>query len=245
LILFSKLKLRIYKLKIRLTTPKISSLGRRTLISFGNQSRFHFFQIASHYLQANRLSGYYLEFGSHQGATFRMALNILGTYTNSTYKISKFISFDSFEGMPEPSKIDRSKLFKKGMNLTSLGQFKKMIKKDLHRSIIVKGFYNKSLPNYKLPEGDRVALAYIDCDYYDSTREVLDFLSNYLTHGLILVFDDYDCYYADPLRGQRLAFSQFRVKVERNFTFVDFFKLSSGGQAYIVLEKSKMGEGIE
>lgn len=80
----AKTKLMIYKLKIRLTSPKISKLERRALKSFAGQSRLNFFNAASHFLQTNRLSGYYLEFGSHEGLTFRLALNILGKYTNST-----------------------------------------------------------------------------------------------------------------------------------------------------------------
>ena len=242
---FRKIKLQSYKLKIRITSPKISKLERRALKTFGGQSLLNFFNAASHFLQTNRLSGYYLEFGSHEGNTFRMALNILGKYTNSTYKISKFYSFDSFEGMPESSEIDRSKLFKKGMNLTTLDSFKKIVKKDLHRSIIIKGFFEDTLPNFRLPNEDRVALAYIDCDYYDSTKQVLDFLSNYLSHGLIICFDDYDCYYADPLRGQRLAFKQFQDQVEKNFSFVEHQKTLTGGQSFIVLEKVKMGKAIE
>jgi hypothetical protein len=69
----------------------------------------------------------------------------------------------------------------------------------------------------------------MDCDYYDCTKQVLDFLSNYMSHGLIIFFDDYDCYYADPLIGQRVAFKQFQTQVEKNFTFVEHLKNLNGG----------------
>lgn len=143
--------------------------------------------------------------------------------------------------MPESSEIDRSKLLKKGMNLTTIDSFKKIVKKDLHRSIIINGFFEDTLPNFKLPNEDRVALAYIDCDYYDSTRQVLDFLNNYLSHGLIICSDYYDCYYADPLRGQRLAFKQFQDQVEKNFSFVEHLKNFKWGAVINSFRKSKNG----
>ena len=57
----------------------------------------------------------------------------------------------SFEGMPEPEGIDKQKIWEKGLNTTSIEDFKKMfIEKDLHRMKIVKGFYNEVLKDFKL-----------------------------------------------------------------------------------------------
>src|SRR5580700_6021080 len=64
---------------------------------FSLKARHEFFQAAQYYLQINRIDGAYLEFGSHEANTFRMALNTLGTY-NRPNKITHFYAFDSFEG---------------------------------------------------------------------------------------------------------------------------------------------------
>lgn len=203
---------------------------------------FQFFQIAQQYLCVNRINGIYLEFGSHTLNTFRMALNTLGSYGQPNY-IHKFIAFDSFEGMPSPEGIDRQSIWRTAMNRTPIDSFYKILKKDLHRIEAVKGFYQNSLPFYNFPKNQKVALAYIDCDYYSSNVEVLNFLRDKLSHGTILAFDDWNCYYGDPLRGQKLAFSEFKKNLEGSFHFEEF-KAFSLGMSFICLESRKMGQVV-
>ena len=225
----------IYKIKI-LKAPKITPLRRGTKKEYPLLERYRFFQSAQFFLQVNRFDGIYLEFGCHQVGTFRMALNTLGSH-NKPNKIKKFIAFDSFEGMPEPEGIDQQKIWKKGMNYTSLEKFKRITRKDAYRVEAVKGFYCDSLKAYKFSKEDKVALAYIDCDYYSSTIEVLNFLANKISHGSLIAFDDWDCYYGDPRRGQRKAFSEFRERLKTKFSFEKFRSIGTGGTSFICLEK--------
>jgi Macrocin-O-methyltransferase (TylF) len=125
-------------------------------------------------------------------------------------KISHFYAFDSFEGMPEPIGIDRQKIWRKGMNLTTLDTFKAICKRDLHRITIVPGFFSESLPSMKWNDDHRIALAYIDVDFYRSAKEALAFIADKLQHGSIIAFDDWNCYYADPIRGERRAFAEWQ-----------------------------------
>ena len=46
-----------------------------------------------------------------------------------------------------------------------------------------------------------IALAYIDCDMYSSTKTVLEFLLPRLKHGRTLAFDDYFCWADDRVSG--------------------------------------------
>jgi len=51
----------------------------------------------------------------------------------------------------------------------------------------------------------KVALAWIDCDLYESTVPVLDFLTDRLSVGTVLVFDDWRCFRNLDDYGQRKA----------------------------------------
>ena len=210
---------------------------------YGLKVRLNFFRRAQYYLQTNRIDGVYVEFGSHEVNTFRMALQTLGLPFKPN-KIEKFYAFDSFMGMPEPEGIDKQKIWKKSMNFTSEEKFKNIVKRDLYRVITVKGFYENTLPKYNWPEKDRIAMAYIDCDYYKSTKECLNFIKDKLQHGSLIVFDDWNCYYSDPQRGQRLAFYEFKTELLDKKLFIEFSDIESGGQAFIVLDTEKIGKDI-
>lgn len=219
---------------------KITPLPKKINNEFSLNERLRFFKSASYYLQANRIDGVYMEFGCHEANTFRMALNILGKF-NQPYKVTKFIAFDSFEGMPEAKNIDKQKIWRKGLNSTTLEQFKTIIKKDIYRVELVKGFYEDSLKKYKMEQDYKICLAYIDCDYYESTRSVLNFLEDKITHGSIIFFDDWNCYYCDDSRGQRKAYSEFKERNKEKFIFNEFYTTKTGGKSFIINEINKIG----
>jgi O-methyltransferase len=222
---------------------KITSIPKKFHKNFGLKVRYDFFKRAQYYLQTNRINGVYLEFGSHEANTFRMALNTLGL-PNKPNHISKFYAFDSFEGMPEPEGVDKQKIWRRGMNRTSEERFLNIIRKDLHRAKAVKGFYNITLPNYKFENNEKFALAYIDCDYYSSTSTCLKFIKNNMQHGCLIAFDDWDCYYSDPMRGQKLAFSEFEKELVKTHKFETLCDIASGGKCFVALEINKIGKNI-
>jgi hypothetical protein len=79
------------------------------------------------------------------------------------------------------------------------------------RLVTVKGFYERSLTpalrDRLLPQ--KAAVIYIDCDLYASAAVVLDFIVPFLQEGTVIVFDDWNCYYANPDRGERRAWREF------------------------------------
>ncbi len=88
--------------------PRISRIpwqGRRT---FAFDSRWRFFRSVEAYLQLNRFSGSYLEFGSHTLNTARIALNTLGQH-NIPAPVTHFFLFDTFAGMPTPTGVDQQR----------------------------------------------------------------------------------------------------------------------------------------
>ena len=66
----------------------------------------------------------------------------------------------------------------------------------------------RELANRLLPR--KAAIVYVDCDLYESTVPVLAFVVPFLRAGTIVAFDDWNCFMADPARGQRRAWREFR-----------------------------------
>jgi len=205
------------------------------------KDRLTFFERAELYQRTNFISGVYCEFGVHTAQTFRMALNTLGQHRKRSTSCDHFYAFDTFGGMPEPSGIDRSRRWKKGVNATTENEFRRLVEPDLFRVSLVPGLFSESLPSFHFPSGSSVSLAYIDCDYYQSTAEVVEFITPYLRHGSIVAFDDWDCYYYDPRRGQQRACMEWRENNQGNFELVEFVKIGASGMSFVFLEKDKIG----
>src|SRR3989442_595986 len=67
---------------------------------------------------------------------------------------------------------------------------------------VVPGFYDQSLtalPPEEVPSN--IALAYVDCDMYSSSKTVLEFLLPRVKHGMIIAFDDYFSWSASQISG--------------------------------------------
>lgn len=103
------------------------------------------------------------------------------------------------------------------------------------------GFYSDSL---KAPTTRKAALVHIDCDLYQSTVEVLDFLerSDALQDGCVVMFDDWNCNKASPYFGERRAFREFLERQDR-YTASEFFTYGFNGAAFILHEKPAGGAG--
>ena len=96
-----------------------------------------------------------------------------------------------------------------------------------NKLITVKGFYDNSLDkrlkDNLLPK--KAAVIYIDCDLYKSTVPVLNWIKDFLQRGTIIVFDDWYCFHGDPLKGERLAWSEF-LERNPNLRFTEFVETS-------------------
>jgi hypothetical protein len=101
---------------------------------------------------------------------------------------------------------------------------------------VIAGFYSETLASdaahgRALPE--KIALAFIDCDLYTSTRDVLAFLSPRLKHGMILAFDDYFTYSESAISGERLALLELE-QPRRDLAFIPYVQFGWHGQSFIV-----------
>lgn len=102
------------------------------------------------------------------------------------------------------------------------------------RYTVVQGFYKETLT--RIPNDDpptNIALAYIDCDMYSSTKTVLEFLTPRLKPGMILAFDDYFCWSQKLISGERKAFLDVFAGNEK-WNFVRYRDYSWGGVSFVV-----------
>ena len=84
-------------------------------------------------------------------------------------------------------------------------------KVDLSEIKTVRGFYDRSLTTQVLDQHNltRAAIVNIDCDLYESTVKVLDFLTPLVGDGTVIYFDDWFYYSGHPQKGERGAFNQW------------------------------------
>lgn len=168
------------------------------------------------FVNHGRVVGEYLEFGVWKGGSLSAAYHL--SRKHKDLSDMRFFGFDSFEGLPEIEGKDKSTgEFQKGEYMASEDTVRAALKKngvDMARVELVKGWYDKSLtPALRQSKKiQKAAIAYIDCDLYESTVPVLEFLTPLLQDGTIIIFDDWFCFRGHPDRGEQLAFREWTTK---------------------------------
>lgn len=190
------------------------------------------------YLVGAELDGDYMEFGVFQGTTFTYAYQHMA----HLFQRMKFVAFDSFEGLPEPTGVDLVQGYTSGFHA---GQFRcdeecfranlALANVDLARCSIIKGWFSDSLEqgNPALDSLQLCASAWIDCDLYESTTHVLQFLTDRLTLGSVLLFDDWRCFKNLPNFGQQRACDEW-LRVNPNIKLAHLFEFGFHGIAFSV-----------
>ncbi len=185
------------------------------------------------------LNGDYLEFGVYDGLSFAEAF-----YYAQQWKLNcmKFYAFDSFEGLPSVKGVDaegfREAEFKEGATRCSVERFRSMISRkgvDLSRVIITPGWYNEVLneETKKKLEIKSASVVFIDCDLYESTVPVLDFITDYLRDGTLLMLVEWFHFRGNPDRGQQRATREWLEK-NPDIKLTEFRKFRWMGCSFIV-----------
>lgn len=161
---------------------------------------------AWHYARFNGIEGDYAEFGCHGAFTFRMAWHAMELVGATGH----LWGFDSFAGLPEAlDHRDEHPQWVAGTMTTSVEQFHRLCARagmPRQRYSVVEGLYHETLSSHASgPRPEAVAVAYVDCDLYSSTVDVLRFLEPRLRPGGIIAFDDYFCTNPDGPSGERRA----------------------------------------
>jgi O-methyltransferase len=144
------------------------------------------------------IEGDICEFGVAQGETSALIANEMASL--SSHKILHL--FDSFAGLPTPSSQDQliDDIFALGNMEAYAGKMK--CREDMvlarfqelsfpaQRYVIHKGFFDQLIDRDKnLPQ--KVSFAYVDFDFYEPIKQVLEFLHPITSRGAMILVDDY------------------------------------------------------
>jgi len=200
--------------------------------------RYYAIEQTAEYLVGAQVSGDYCEFGVFQGTTFAHAVKNMAPL----YSDMRFVAFDSFEGLPDPKGIDAdsgySSHFYEQQFACSEHEFLGNMKKaglNLARIKTVKGWFDKTLglPTAEAHGVEKISVAWVDCDLYESTIPVLDYLTDRISVGSVVIFDDWRCYRNHPEYGEQLAVREWLEK-EPEIELRELFSFGWNGIAFTV-----------
>ena len=239
-------QIEVLQLRIRNLESHSLELSFKSRIKFQERlGREEFFYKAFRALSFNQIDGDYVEFGSHGGTTFSLAYHQTVLHRHK----AKLWAFDSFQGFPDQRDTeDEHPKWIKGKMSTSLEDFHRIcaeagVPKDSYT--VVPGFYSDVLPTLaKEDSPNNIALAYIDCDLYSSTQDVLTFLWPRLKHGMILAFDDYYCWSDTQASGERIAMLEAFGESDE-WELVPYLQFGWHGLAFVLQDKALNPTGLK
>ena len=186
--------------------------------------------------------GNYFEFGCYNGDSLVDFYNVLRKrYPEGVPDYWKMFVFDSFEGLPATELAEdlhphagEGSYKSEGMafvrnRLAEVGC-------DPQRLTFVKGFYEQSLTkalrDELIEQGVFASFVNLDCDYYSSTKTVLDWIEPLLTDGAIVYFDDIYFYNCNPQKGQLRSIKEFNAdRTDSGLALAPFF--DQGARCYM------------
>lgn len=164
------------------------------------------------------------EFGVSGGVSLLGFTRLLSIYDRGLdHKERKNIyGFDSFDGLPSLHNNDMSQLvcnteMKQGGFKDPVG-YKHLLKFVNHFDNVnlVKGWFSDSLPQFVQDNPSVMfSLVHIDCDLYESTKDVLENVWERVTPGGIIVFDEL---FHKDFPGETKAFNEFFNDKKELFT---------------------------
>ena len=200
----------------------------------------------------NQVPGDYLEFGVSHGYSFiaacdaidgqranhqRMGFDSAG-YRQWTSTPPRFFAFDSFEGMPAGGSERRMVDYAPGAFACSLPQFLANVRNagvSLARVVTVKGYYSETCTGATKEQHGltRASVVMVDCDLYESTVPVLDFITNLVQQGTIIVFDDWFRFAGDPNAGEQRACREWLAR-NPQLELIEFWRQGPQAVAFLV-----------
>jgi tetratricopeptide (TPR) repeat protein len=151
-----------------------------------------------------KLDGLVLEFGVYNGKSIRNIASIVKTEVHG---------FDSFEGIPENWNDEPTGSYSANGELPIVAD-----NVTLHQ-----GWFEDTIPNFKIEHTGPIRFMNIDCDLYSSTKTIFDLLGSQIVSGTVIVFDEYIGYKSwkdDEFKAFQEAVNQYQWQYEiMSFSF--------------------------
>jgi len=183
------------------------------------------------------IRGDYLEFGLYRGRTFCHAYRMKRRYGRRDMLLW---GFDSFQGLPQ-IEDHRDNVWSSDQFSCSEAELRRILRRDgltNQEYRLVSGYYEESLDSraHEKLDGRTAAIVYVDCDLYESTRVVLNFVARYLGNGTVVCFDDYYCYKGAPDQVEQRALAEFLAAMPE-YQFIPWFDYCPVGKSFIIRTK--------
>jgi hypothetical protein len=216
----------------------------------GQRLAFEALTLGVEYAYISAVPGHIAEFGTMSGSTAMTIANAM-VDGDQRYALSERMHgidqrllylFDSFEGFPKTSNPVDAASPHIATNVWGPGVARGLTAEELHdacaailgsdRIKVVPGWYNETLPT--LSADLRFAVVSVDCDLYESTASVLEYLLGKQTYsdGCAVFFDDWYCNRGSPDFGEQKAWADYTAKYKVRFT--DWGPYSIVGRKFIL-----------
>jgi len=195
------------------------------------------------FLKRSEIRGDYYEFGVSTGQTATFALNATKNLAAPAPAggLERFFLFDSFVGLPpivDPGdQLQDYSAIWEGRFAVGQADVEAALAKaghSLQKVTFIPGFYEESLlrpDTRKAVDGSRAALLHIDCDLYTAARDALEFMTDRIADGAMLMFDDWFLYRGRPDRGVQKAFAEWAPR--SGLIFNEYFRYHWAGICFI------------
>jgi hypothetical protein len=182
------------------------------------------------------VAGALVEFGVFEG----WWINFFFELSESIGLLRPIIGYDSFQGLSAPHPEHDESFWREGQYAAS----QDTVARDVNlanraRIKLIPGYFSDSLKSTDAVAVDKIAYARIDCDIYEPALDCLRYLGPRLSHGAVLVFDDW------PYRlevGEARAFKEW-VPTVPHLCF-EFLFFGTWGHFYTrIWHRDKLGTG--
>lgn len=185
----------------------------------------------------------YYEFGTDVGTSLISYMKVLQKISKEHKKDLKnypIIAFDSFQGLPKPEKFDTDLHLEENWSESDFSCTKEQLLKNIRKRRLdpnkfnlrfVEGFYENSLTDQLRKELPKPTIINIDCDYYSSTKTVIDWLRPILVNGIKFYFDDIWKFSGNPNLGELRAINEFNQ--ENNGLLIPYPVHGMASQSYV------------
>lgn len=244
----------------RLLRPVRELLGRFMLDENNYTGGNGCIHTGASFIAWNQVEGDYLEFGVYKGGSFSEAFIAIErqrrivtaemphspAFMNWLAAKPRYFAFDSFEGLP-PGDAARQVDYVPGAFACSEQQFRANVAADgvdMQRVITVKGMYDQSLVHevktrHRLKQA---AMVFIDCDLYESTVPVLDFVTDLVGQGTIIIFHDWFRFKGSPDHGEQRACGEW-LKRNPQLELIEYWREGPQAMAFLVNMKGASAAG--